>query len=108
VSKEKDTKLLDSLISSDSFIPAGEDEKSFVLALASEINSLILSDFEKLVQILYRLDINENNLKQTLKEQLNDEAGLIIARMIIERQVQKSRTRQQFRSDDAIADDEKW
>jgi hypothetical protein len=108
LSKEQDTKLLDSLISEGSVYAAGNDEKIFVVALASEINSLILSDFEKLVQLLYRLDINEHKLKQTLKEQDNDEAGMIIALMIVERQLQKIRSRQQFRSDDTIADDEKW
>lgn len=106
--KEQDTKLLDSLISTGAVFSAGEDEKRFVSALASEINSLILSDFEKLVQLLYRLDINEYKLKEALKEQRNDEAGMIIARMIVERQLQKIRSRQQFRSDDTIADDEKW
>lgn len=75
--------------------------------LAHEINHLINHDFEKLVRILYRVDISEKMLKQNLQEQKQN-AGAIIATMMIERQLQKIRSRQQFKSSDDIPENEKW
>ena len=76
--------------------------------LVDRINELINSDFQKLVSILYRLDISESKLKLMLKENPNVDAGLIIADLMIERQSQKLRSRQQYKRDENISDDEKW
>jgi hypothetical protein len=76
--------------------------------LAAYINELINHDFEKLVHILYRLDVSEQKLKSTLASSSTD-AGLLIAEMIIERQLQKIKTREQFRQRNPnINDEEKW
>jgi hypothetical protein len=58
-------------------------------ALSSYINNLIINDFEKLVFILYRIDINEKFIIQLLKSAKGTNAGSIIAKAIIERQIQK-------------------
>lgn len=77
--------------------------------LADYINQLIQADFDKLVSLLYRLDINETKLKSLLKENPGEDAGKIIADLIIERQLQKIKSRQQHsKRDDNIAEDEKW
>ncbi|MES2430415.1 MAG: hypothetical protein V4556_05720 [Bacteroidota bacterium] len=77
-------------------------------ALAEHINQLILNNFEKLVSILYRIDINESKLKQLLSDS-NEAAANVIARAIIEREEQKIKSRQQFsQRDNNINDDEKW
>jgi len=76
--------------------------------LAEQINYLIQSDFQKLVNILYRVDINEAGLKKVLNENAGTDAGEIIATLIIERQLQKLKSRQQFRGNDPIPEDEKW
>lgn len=77
--------------------------------LANTINELLQNDFEKLVSILYRMDINEPKLKSLLKENPEADAGLIIADMMIERQEQKIKSRSQFKQrDDNISDEEKW
>ena len=77
--------------------------------LTAHINYLIEHDFQKLVSILYRVDVNEPKLKNLLKENPGEDAGLIIADLIIERQLQKIKSRQEFRRDDnQIADEEKW
>jgi len=72
------------------------------------INEMLLTDFEKLISILYRVDINENKLRQVLKENPNTDAGVIIADLIFERQVQKIKSRQEFRRDSTISDEESW
>ncbi len=77
--------------------------------LSDRINVLINNDFNRLVSILYRMDLSETKLKQLLKENSNTDAGLIIAELMIERQEEKIRSRKQFnKRDENISDDEKW
>ena len=57
--------------------------------LSSHINFLIQSDLQKLVSILYRVDVNESKLKHLLKENSGFDAANIITDLIIERQLQK-------------------
>ena len=77
--------------------------------LSERINELIQNDFQKLISILYRLDINEEKLKHLLKENTKSDAGLIITELIIERQLQKIKARQQFRGrDNDIDENERW
>lgn len=76
--------------------------------LSIYINELIEKDFQQLVNLLYRLDVNENKVKQMLNDSKED-AGLIIADLIIERQMQKIKTRKQFQQKQGnIDEDEKW
>ena len=62
------------------------------------INYLILNDFQKLISILYKVDVDEKKLKRILKENAGTDAGEIIANLIIEREIQKIETRKQFGS----------
>jgi len=75
--------------------------------LAEYINALIVSDFEKLVNLLYRLDVSEKKLRTLLSSAVN--AGVLIADLIIERQLQKLQSRRQFNKPaEDIAEAEKW
>ena len=76
-------------------------------AITERINYLVTHDFNKLVAILYRIDISEKLLKTKLETEEKD-AGAIIADMIIERQIQKIKTKQEFRSDENISGEDKW
>ena len=77
--------------------------------ISYHINELIQHDFQKLVTILYRIDVSEPKLKYLLKENPGADAGKIITELIIERQIQKIKSRQQHsRRDENISDDEKW
>ena len=77
--------------------------------LAAAINDCILTDFDKLLQILYRLDIDEARLRSLLKEIPGKDAGVIIADLIIDRQAQKIKSRRQFNQrDNDISEEEKW
>ena len=49
------------------------------------INELIKNDFSRLVQILYRIDVSEAKLKNILNANPNEDAGKLIAQVIIER-----------------------
>lgn len=77
--------------------------------LAIHINQLILHHFEQLVSLLYRIDVSEAKIKSLLSRQSNENAGNIIATLIIERQVEKIKSRRQFRQQNDDFDEvEKW
>jgi hypothetical protein len=61
-----------------------------------------------LVSLLYRIDVPEKKLRYLLEQQQGENAPLLIADLIIERQLQKIESRKQFKKDDPIPDDEKW
>lgn len=76
--------------------------------LAAYINGLITQDFEKLINLLYRLDVSEQKIK-TLLSATTADAGIVIADVIIERQLQKIKTRKQFnKPNEDIAEEDKW
>ena len=66
--------------------------------LTAFINELIVNDFQRLITILYRIDVDEKKLKRILLENAGTDAGEIIATLVIEREIQKIETRKQFGS----------
>ncbi len=77
--------------------------------LAAHIDDLINHNFEQLVSLLYRIDVNESKLKSLLQENKNADAGNLIAELIIERQLQKIKTRSEFsKNKDEDSVEEKW
>lgn len=76
--------------------------------LAAAINHLIETDFTRLVNILYRLDVSEPRLKQLLQQEAGTNAGELIATLMLERQLEKINTRNRYRASNDIPDDEKW
>ena len=83
--------------------------EDLVRQVAIEVNNLIDKNFQKLVGILYRMDVSEPKLKNLLANNPKADAGIIIAQLMIERQLQKITTRKQFRQkDDSINEEDKW
>jgi len=77
--------------------------------LVAHINQLINYDFERLVYHLYRIDVNEEKMRQLLERKEGENAAALIADLIIERQIEKIKSRQQFRQrDNNIDENEKW
>ena len=76
--------------------------------LARRINELITTDFHRLISILYRLDISEAKLKKLLADNPEENAGMLIAAMMIERQEQKSKSRKENKKDGDIPENEAW
>ncbi len=77
--------------------------------LAAYMNNLVKNDFDKLITYLYRIDVNEQKLKNLLQQNLQEDAGNIIADLIIERLQQKIKSRKQFsKRDNTANEDEKW
>ena len=78
--------------------------------LAGHINHLIKNDFDKLIAYLYRIDVSEQKLKLMLQQFPQEDAGNIIASLIIERQEQKIKLREQNKPGTGtdIPEMEKW
>jgi hypothetical protein len=76
--------------------------------LSVYINHLINKDFEKLVALLYRIDVNEKKLQQFLQTQIDENTAELIADLILQRQLEKIKSRQQNNSDNPISEEEKW
>ena len=83
--------------------------KNWLTQLEEKINGLLVGDFDRLISILYRMDVSELKLKQLLKENQAEDAAKIIALLMIERQAEKIKSRQQFsQRDNDIDENEKW
>jgi hypothetical protein len=89
-------------------IPA--DQATFTKqVLIDHINDLLQHNFQKLVSLLYRLDVSETKLRSLLDNNEGRDAADIITDLIIERQLQKIKSRQQFRQrDNNINEEDKW
>jgi len=74
--------------------------KLFKLALMQRIADLIKSDFEKLLWILYRIDVDEKAVTDILSDKQNLKPAEAIANLIIERQIQKAETRLKYKQRD--------
>ena len=85
------------------------DETNFVEFLTARINFLILNDFNKLIYILYRADINENKLNKLLAENKKEDAGKIIAALFIQRHLEKIKSRRESNTNARNdSEEERW
>ena len=76
--------------------------------LVEAIRHLINNDFEKLIQLLYRMDVSEKRIKESLNINTESDAAVIIADLMIERQSQKNAALQRNKMNYDIPEDEKW
>lgn len=77
--------------------------------LIAQVNHLIQADFNRLISSLYRLDVSETKIKNLLQQNPGADAAVIITDLIIERQLQKIKSRRQFsRRDDNINEEDRW
>jgi hypothetical protein len=105
---EENIPLVQQELSGDFNLPVTNDKQKLTEALAEGINQLIQTDFARLINMLYRIDISEQTLKETLEQQADKDAGELIAGLIIERQLKKLKMRAQFKPQQNIPDDDKW
>ena len=64
-------------------------EEELVQSLAARINHLIVHDFPRLIHILYVIDVSEEKLKKLLRTYKDSDAGVIIAKLVVDRQKKK-------------------
>lgn len=83
---------LQQLFESDNLIKA-ENIPQLEQAVAEAVSHLLQRDLNRLLNILYRIDVDERQVKQAMKAPTQDEVALLVARLIIKRELQKAQTR---------------
>lgn len=86
----------------------GDEKAEQRKQLSRFINHLLLHDFQQLVQLLYRIDVNEETLKATLKAHPTEDAGDLIADLILQRQAEKQAIRNNQCFSTNASDEERW
>ena len=92
---EKDFLISDN----DSLVPAADIDSldEFKKYLAGKLKTLLDEKFDTLVNILYRIDINEKKLSELFSGDNRDHIPDVLAELIIERQLQKIRLRKMYK-----------
>jgi hypothetical protein len=75
-------------------------EISSYAELCDKINHLITTDFHSLVNILYRMDVSETRISSALSGNPGTDSAKIIADLMLERQAEKIKTRNQYKNKD--------
>ena len=81
-----------------------EDENQLLKLLTRYIQELIDTDFQYFLWMLYKIDVNENKVKETIKKNPQNSSE-IIAKLIIERVKEKIITREKYKAEDESEDD---
>ena len=77
-------------------------------ALTNLVAELIEKDFARLVQVLYRMDVEEEKLKKAFAENVGKDAATIIAELILQRHLQKLQTRAENKKPSPPSAEECW
>jgi len=84
----------------DALLPAvtstNDRYQAFKNLLIARIEELADKNMDKLMWLLYRVDVSERKLHATLKETPPEKFAPVIADLIIERQLQKIKARSEF------------
>ncbi|MBK9457467.1 MAG: hypothetical protein IPO24_18745 [Bacteroidetes bacterium] len=81
-------------------------QRSFKNSLAEMIAFLIDHNFEKLLWILYRIDVDEEKAKSLLGKHLPEDAPTVLADLIYQRQLKKEELKQQFENTAKLFEDD--
>ncbi|HSC53992.1 MAG TPA: hypothetical protein VLC98_10240 [Phnomibacter sp.] len=73
------------------------------------VQEMINYNFDGLLQMLYHVDVSEEKLRTTLAAFPANDAADLISDLLMERQLQKIKSRREFaQRDENIPEDEKW
>ena len=92
----------------DTELSQAKSEEVLLQRLSEFISELIQNNFHRLMLILYKVDISENKLKKSLQANADQDAALIIAKLIVEREIEKMNSRNSFGSGNDNSNEEKW
>ena len=75
--------------------------------LSERIGQLLDQDVQGLILLLYRLDIAENKVRQILSPGTKDPAR-DLATLILQRQLEKIKSREKYSTDQDIPEEDRW
>lgn len=76
--------------------------------LLAQVNDYIVHDFDKLIQLLYRLDVSEEKIREALTQSAGTDAAVLITQLLLQRQLQKLEQRKQHPAPRPTNADEAW
>lgn len=76
--------------------------------LAERLEILISHHFQQFVFLLYRIDVPENQIRDILEKDAGAGAYRKIAGLLIERQLQKIKSRETFKTTPPENEEDKW
>lgn len=92
-------KLINNKLQIKDVSPSTHSEEEQFERLSQYLNDLIDYDFNKLISILYREDVSEQKVREAIaKNDAQHPAGSILARLLIEREIQKIELRAKYNS----------
>lgn len=78
-------------------LPAGSyDKEALINLLIPEVGRLLNRNFERFLQICYRIDLGEEKLKNILRHSEPGQMNRILAEAIVDRQILKIELRRKF------------
>ena len=82
-------------------------EEELLYVLSERIGYLIEHRFDYLMHLMYRFDVLEHKIRDAIAPNNEDPANIALAKLVIERQKERTILRKQFKSPD-IEDLEGW
>lgn len=76
----------------------GQRKEDLIRAISIPVRKWLAEDMEKLLSVLYRIDVDEQKFKEVIASFPPEELHEEIARLIVDRQIQKLRYRKEFGS----------
>lgn len=85
---------------SDSLIPAADFQtlENFKIYLTKKLAVLLDTQYDTLLNILYRIDVNEEKLNELFGKGTGKFIPSVLAELIIERSIQKVKFRQKYKN----------
>ncbi len=84
------------LLVAPSEVEAFDDLKELRNWLIENIEWLLDNDFERMLSVLYRIDVSEIKVRRLIEQNEGEDAAGIIADLILERQAQKIESRKKY------------
>jgi hypothetical protein len=72
------------------------NEEKLITLLTPVVSKMLDREFEKLLNICYRIDLGENRLKSILHESKPENMAMELATALVKRQIQKIEIRQKY------------
>lgn len=91
----------------DAPVPAQTFEE-LMIQVGKIVYNLIVNDMNRLLFILYRVDVDEQKVLKIIRENTLPDAANLLAGALISRQLQKIQQRSEHGASDEIPEDEKW
>jgi hypothetical protein len=87
-------------------LPTGTDEATVIEVLSERIAEMMEHQLDYLLSLMYRLDIEEEDLQRVLRPGYHEPAHLALAKLVWKRQQQRQESRATYRNN--REDTSKW